>query len=380
MAKRDYYEILGIERNVPAEEVKKAYRKLAVKYHPDKNPGDKAAEDKFKELGEAYEALSDPQKRAAYDQYGHAAFDPRMRGGGRTGGFHDPFEIFREVFSGGGGGSIFDDLFGGGQRDPSGPQRGSDLRYDMEISFEEAVLGCEKEVSLTKMEACETCRGSGAEAGSNTKVCQTCGGRGQVITSRGIFSIAQACSRCEGAGRVIEKPCRSCQGVGRRERTSKVKMKIPAGVDTGARLRSAGNGEAGVRGGAPGDLYVVLHVKAHEIFQRDGDDLICEVPIRFVDAALGAEIEVPTLAGKSQIKIPAGTQTGTVFRLKGKGVRNLQGYGFGDLHVRVIAEVPTHLNAAQRAKLQEFAELCDHSVNPLGKGFFEKAKSFFRQS
>ena len=379
MAKRDYYEILGVERGASEEEIKKAYRKQAVKFHPDKNPGDKSAEEKFKELGEAYEALSDPQKRAAYNQYGHAAFDPRMRaGGGRAGGFHDPFDIFREVFGSGGSGSIFDDLFGGGQRDPTGPQRGSDLRYDMEITFEEAVLGCEKDVSLTKMEACETCRGSGADTGSTTKICPTCGGRGQVVTSRGIFSIAQTCSRCEGAGRVIEKPCRTCHGAGRCERTTKIKIRIPAGVDTGARLRSSGNGEAGVRGGGPGDLYVVLHVRAHEIFQREGDDLICEVPIGFVEAALGGEIEVPTLTGKAQIKIPPGTQNGTIFRLKGKGVKNLQGYGHGDLHVRVVVEVPTQLNSAQKAKLQEFAELCDSTVNPMSKSFFEKAKDFFR--
>jgi len=378
MAKRDYYEVLGIDRNTSAEELKKAYRKLALKYHPDKNPGDKTAEEKFKEIGEAYEALSDPQRRAAYDQYGHAAFDPRMRGGGR--GFHDPFDIFREVFGGGGGGggSIFDDLFGGGQRDPTGPQRGSDLRYDMEITFEEAVLGCEKEVSLTKMDPCETCRGSGAEAGSSTKVCSACGGRGQVITSRGIFSIAQTCPRCEGAGRVIERPCRTCRGAGRRERASKIKIKIPAGVDTGARLRSSNNGEAGVRGGPSGDLFVVLHVKPHEIFQREGDDLVCEVPIRFVDAALGGEIEVPTLTGRADVRIPAGTQNGTLFRLKGKGVKNLQGYGYGDLHVRVTVEVPTHLNNAQRAKLEEFSELCDPNVNPISKGFLERAKDFFR--
>ena len=379
MAKRDYYDVLGVDRSAGEEEIKKAYRKLALKYHPDKNPGDKTAEEKFKELGEAYEALSDPQTRAAYDRYGHAAFDPRARAGGgfRGGGFHDPFEIFREVF-GAGTGSIFDELFGGERQDPAGPRRGADLRYDLEISFEEAVLGCEKEIAVAKLDSCESCQGSGAEPGSTSKTCSTCGGRGQVISSRGIFSIAQTCPRCEGAGQVVEKPCRACHGVGRRERTSKIKIRIPPGVDTDARLRSAGNGEGGIRGGPSGNLYVVLHVKPHELFQREGDDLICEVPISFVQAALGAEIEVPTLSSKASIKIPPGTQTGTVFRLKGKGVKNVQGYGVGDLHVRVHVEVPTHLNAAQRAKLEEFAERCDPNVNPQTKSFFEKAKDLFR--
>lgn len=239
-------------------------------------------------------------------------------------------------------------------------------------------MGTEKDVSLTKLEACEQCHGSGAESGSGRRTCPTCNGRGQVVMSRGIFSIAQTCGRCEGTGQIIEKPCRTCNGAGRKEKPGKIKLKIPGGVDTGARLRSVGNGEAGLRGGAPGDLYVVLHVKAHEIFQRDGDDLICDVPVHFVQAALGAEIEVPTLSGKAQIRIPAGTQTNTVFRLKGKGVKSLQGYGHGDLHVRVVVEVPRNLNATQKAKLQEFAELCDASVNPLSKGFFEKAKDLFR--
>jgi molecular chaperone DnaJ len=381
MAKRDYYEVLGVARDVEQDGIKRSYRKLAVKYHPDKNPGDKAAEEKFKELGEAYEALSDPQKRAAYDQYGHNAFDPRMRAGRAGGGFHDPFDIFREVFGGGGGdgGSIFDQFFGGGARpDPSQPQRGNDLRYDLEISFEEAALGCEKQISVTKPERCDVCAGSGSEPGSKTRTCGTCNGRGQVITSRGIFSIAQTCPQCQGAGRVIEKPCPQCRGSGRRDNTSKITLRIPAGVDTGARLRSSGNGEAGLRGGPSGDLYVVLHLKAHEIFQRDGDDLLCEVPVSFVQAALGTEIQVPTLSEKATIKIPAGTQPGTMFRLRGKGVKNLQGYGHGDLHVRVIVEVPTRLTHAQKAKLQEFAETCDESVNPISKGFLDKAKSLFR--
>lgn len=375
MSKRDYYEILGVEKGAPDEEIKKAYRKLAVKYHPDKNPGDKTAEEKFKELGEAYEVLSEPQKRAAYDQYGHAAFDRRAGGFGRGAGFHDPFDVFREVF---GAGGMFEDFFGGGGQDRSGPQRGDDLRYDMEISFEEAVHGSDKEVTVTKPERCEVCQGAGAEAGSRARACSTCGGRGQVINSRGIFSIAQACPACQGAGRIIDKPCKSCRGQGRREQTSKIKLRIPAGVDTGSRLRSVGNGEAGLRGGPSGDLYVVLHVKSHEIFQRDGDDLLCEVPISFVHAALGAEIDVPTLDGKTTVKVPGGTQPGAMFRLKGKGVKNIQGYGHGDLHVRISVEIPSHLSAVQKVKLQEFAALCDGRENPLSQSFFEKARKLFK--
>jgi molecular chaperone DnaJ len=382
MAKRDYYEVLGVTREADAEEIRKSYRKLAVKYHPDKNPGDHTAEERFKELGEAYEVLSEPQKRAAYDQYGHAAFDARQRanrgaGGASGAGFHDPFDIFREVFGAGGGGGIFESFFGGGG-ERSGPQRGDDLRYDLQITLEETAVGCEKEISVSKLDRCETCEGSGAEKGSGVKTCQTCGGRGQVMMSRGIFSIAQTCPQCRGHGRILEKPCKSCHGDGRQEKTSKIKLKIPPGVDDGTRLRSTGNGEAGFRGGPQGDLYVILHVQAHEIFQRDGDDLHCEVPVSFIQAALGSEIEVPTLEGKSVIKIPVGTQSGAVFRVKGRGVKNLQGYGHGDLHARIQVEVPTRLTSEQKAKLQEYAALCDGKEAPMAQSFFEKAKKFFR--
>jgi molecular chaperone DnaJ len=378
MSKRDFYEVLGVSRDAGDEEIKKAYRQLAVKFHPDKNQGDKSAEEKFKEIGAAYEALSDPQRRAAYDQYGHAAFDPRARAGragGFGGGFHDPFEIFREVFGGAGGGSIFESFFG--SQDPSQPQRGDDLRYDLEITLEDAALGCEKEISVSKLDRCDVCSGSGMEHGSKIRTCSTCGGRGQVLTSRGIFSIAQTCPHCKGAGRVLEKPCKSCHGNGKLQRGSKIKLRIPPGVDAGSRLRSSGNGEAGFRGGPPGDLYVVLHVKAHEIFQRDGDDLLCEVPVSFVQATLGADIEVPTLDGRATIKIPAGTQSGVTFRVKSKGVKNLQGYGHGDLRVRVQVEVPTHLNPEQKARLQAFAESCGEDANPISKSFFEKARKLF---
>jgi molecular chaperone DnaJ len=381
MAKRDCYEVLGVPREADDEEIKKAYRKLAMKFHPDKNPGNKQAEENFKELGHAYEILSDPQKRAVYDQYGNDAFDPRTRarGGGFAGGenFHDPFDIFREVFGGSAGSSIFENLFGGGQSQ-AGPQRGADLRYDLQITLEEAALGCEKEISVTKLDACDKCGGSGAEAGSKMHTCSTCGGRGQVLMARGIFSIAQTCPHCKGAGRILDQPCPQCAGSGKRERTSKIKLRIPAGVEDGSRLRSQGNGEAGFRGGPGGDLYVFLQVKPHEIFVREGDDLLCEVPVSYVQATLGAEIQVPTLEGKATVKIPAGTQPGTLLRLKGRGVKNLQGYSQGDLHVRVQVEVPTHLNSEQKHKLQEFAALCDGREAPLAQGFFEKAKIFFQ--
>lgn len=378
-SKRDFYEVLGVAKGASEEELKKAYRKLAVKFHPDKNPGDKAAEEKFKELGEAYAVLSDPQKRAAYDQLGHAAFDPRSRAGGgfRPGAASvDPSDIFRQAF---GGSDFFENFFGGGgeSREPGGPQRGEDLRYDLRITLEEAVNGCEREIKFSKPSRCESCSGSGAETGSKIIKCPQCNGRGRVVMSRGIFSIQQVCPRCEGAGQVTEKPCRTCSGEGRVDQSTSVRIRIPAGVDSGSRLRSSGNGSAGVRGGSSGDLYVVLSVEAHDIFKREDDDLLCDVPISFVQAALGGEVDVPTLTGKARITIPTGTQTGTLFRLKGRGVKNLQDGSIGDLHVRVSVEVPTRLNAAQRGKLEEFGRLCDESVNPQAKSFLERAKEFF---
>src|SRR6266403_4209454 len=298
--KRDYYDVLGVGRAATDEEIKRAYRKLAVKFHPDKNPDDPHAEEKFKELGEAYDVLMDPDKRAAYDRFGHAAF--AQGGAGFGGGFHDPFDIFREVFGQGGfGGGIFETFFGGAGPRTEDPQRGSDLRYDMQIKLEEAAFGAEKEIEIEKLDTCDKCQGTGAEPGSRTINCPSCGGRGQVISSRGFFQVSQTCPRCRGAGKIIDKPCRACDGEGRVEKASRVKLKVPAGISTGSRLRSSRQGEAGIRGGPQGDLYVVVHVKEHKIFQRDEDNLYCEVPISFTMAALGGEVDVPTLEGRANV-------------------------------------------------------------------------------
>jgi len=372
--KRDYYEILSVARTASGEEIKRAYRKLAVKFHPDKNPDDPHAEEKFKELGEAYDVLMDPDKRSAYDRFGHAAF---AQGTGARGGFHDPFDIFREVFGGGGG--IFETFFGGGGgMAGEDRQRGSDLRYDMQITLEEAAFGVEKEIEVRKLDTCDKCHGTGAEPGSRTINCPTCGGRGQVISSRGFFQVSQTCPRCHGVGQIVEKPCRQCDGEGRVEKASRIKLKIPAGIAAGSRLRSSGNGEAGIRGGPHGDLYVVIHIKEHKVFQRDEDNLFCELPIPFSVAALGGELAVPTLEGKAQVKIPAGTQSGQMFKLRGKGIVNVNGRERGDLLARVIVEVPTRLNAEQRQKLAEFADLCGDENTPMHKSFFERAKEFFQ--
>jgi molecular chaperone DnaJ len=377
--KRDYYEVLEISRSAGDGEIKKAFRRLAVKFHPDKNPGDHEAEEKFKEIGEAYDVLGDPEKRASYDRYGHAAFQ-QGRGGAGAGGFHDPFDLFREAFgAAGGGGGIFEHFFGGGG-ESGGRQRGSDLRYDLRITLEEAASGCEKEIEIRKLDECEDCGGSGARKGSRAVTCPVCRGSGQVVSSRGFFQVAQTCPNCRGTGQVIENPCPSCSGEGRKEKTSRIKLRIPAGVDEGARLRSSGNGEAGLRGAQRGDLYVVLHIQEHRIFQRDGMDLHCEVPLPFPTAALGGEIRVPTLSGPINLKIPAGTQSGATFRVRSQGMPALQSSSRGDLFIRVEVEVPTKLNEDQRKKLEEFAELCGDHNNPLHKTFYERLKEFFTGS
>ena len=386
MAKEDYYELLGVEKSATAEEMKKAYRKKAGQFHPDKNPGTKEAEEMFKKVSHAYEVLSDADKRAAYDRYGSAAFDgsagaPRGPGGGGGGGFHDPFDIFREVFGqqggGGGGGGIFEEMFGGGGGGRDGGRDGADLRYDLEITLEEAARGIEKEISFRKNMACERCDGSGAEPGSRRVTCPTCRGAGQIRRSGGIITFTQTCPTCAGAGTKVEKPCTACRGDGRVAKSTKLNVRIPAGVDTGSRLRSTGNGEAGMAGGSAGDLYIVLSVKEHELFERQGEDLFCEIPIKFTLATLGGPIEVPTLFGKGSLKIPAGTQSGTTFRLREKGMPSLRGGKQGDQLVRVQVEVPQTLSGEQRKILEEFARVSGDAAEPTSKSFFEKAKKFF---
>ncbi|MCL4103653.1 UNVERIFIED_CONTAM: hypothetical protein GTU68_059732 [Idotea baltica] len=370
MEKRCYYEVIGVSRESGSSDIKKAYRKLAIKFHPDKNPDDPSAEDKFKELGEAYEILMDDQKRAAYDRYGHSAFS---QGTGRSasGAGADPFDIFRDVFGGAGG-------RGGGAR-RGVKKQGSDLRYDLQITLEEAATGVEKELELEKHNPCGSCKSTGAQGGSaDVRSCPTCGGAGQVIATRGFFQVQQTCPACSGAGESISNPCRSCSGEGRVQNTSRIKLSIPKGMTEGARLRSTGNGDAGKRGGPAGDLYVVVHIKKHEIFERDEADLYCEMPVPFSLAALGGDLVVPTLNGKTSIKVPAGTQTDTSFRLRGKGIPYLNSDKLGDLLVNVQVEVPVKLNKDQEGKLQEFTDSLKDKNSPIRESFFEKAKRFFK--
>lgn len=372
MSKRDYYEVLGVGRDASEREIKKAYKRLAMKFHPDRNPGDKAAEASFKEVKEAYEILTDSDKKAAYDQFGHAGVDPN-RGGGGFGGGAD----FGDVF-----GDVFGDIFGGGRR---GGQRqaarGSDLRYNLELSLEEAVRGLTKELRIPTLATCELCDGSGAKKGSSPTTCGTCHGQGQVQMRQGFFAVQQACPTCHGRGKIIKDPCGKCHGEGRVEKSKTLSVKIPAGVDTGDRIRLSGEGEAGEFGAPPGDLYVQVTVREHAIFVRDGNNLYCEVPISFSTAALGGEIEVPTLDGKVNLKIPSETQTGRMFRLRGKGVKSVRSHAVGDLLCKVVMETPVNLSDKQKELLREFDNTLTGSSkkhSPKAEGFFDGVKKFFQ--
>ncbi|MBO8128544.1 MAG: molecular chaperone DnaJ [Peptococcaceae bacterium] len=373
MSKRDYYEVLGVSRDASQEEIKKAYRKLARKYHPDANKDDPDAEAKFKEISEAYAVLSDPDRRRQYDQFGHAG--PTGQGFG--------FEDFnwQDFANFSGFGDIFDMIFGTGGRYRTGPQRGRDLRVEMEIAFEEAAFGVEKEITIPRVETCDTCGGSGAAPGTSPKTCPECGGRGQVSfaqqTSFGRFVQTRPCHRCGGRGQIVEVLCHTCHGSGRVEKRRRIKVRIPAGVDDGSRLRLAGEGEAGSRGGPPGDLYVYIRVRPHKIFEREGNNVVMELPITFAQAALGDEVEVPTLDGKSKFRIPEGTQTGTVFRLRGRGIPYLNGHGRGDQHVRVRVVTPRKLSDKQKKLLLEFAKLSGEQLSSQEKSFFKKMKDAF---
>jgi molecular chaperone DnaJ len=371
--KRDYYEVLGVNKDAPEEEIKKAYRKLAMKFHPDRNPDSKDAEERFKEAKEAYEILCDADKRRAYDAYGHAGVNPQM--GGMGPGEAAGFGGFAEAF-----GDIFSDIFGGGQgRGRSSVYRGADLRYNLEISLEQAARGTETKIRIPTMETCETCKGSGAKPGTSPKTCDTCHGSGTVRLSQGFFSIQQTCPTCHGSGKMIADPCGTCRGAGRVKKHKTLSVKIPAGVDEGDRIRLSGEGESGVNGGPPGDLYVVIHLKEHSVFQRDGDDLHCEMPISFSQAALGGEIEIPTLDGSAKVKVPPETQTGQVFRLRGKGIKGVRSSYPGDLLCEVVVETPVRLTDRQKELLRELEDINhrDARHNPRAKSFMDRVKEFF---
>ena len=377
MAKRDFYEILGLAKNASDDDIKKAYRKLAMKYHPDRNPDSKGAEEKFKEAKEAYEMLSDPQKREAYDRYGHAGVDPNMGAGGFGGGGGGFADAFGDIF-----GDIFGGAAGGARGGRGGPQvyRGADLRYNLEITLEQAANGFDTTIRVPSWDGCETCHGSGAKPGTSPTSCPTCAGHGQVRMQQGFFSIQQTCPKCHGTGKIIPEPCPTCAGAGRIKRNKTLEVKIPAGIDDGMRIRSSGNGEPGMNGGPPGDLYVEIHIKAHSVFQRDGDDLHCEMPISYATAALGGEIEVPTLGGKVSFTVPEGTQSGKVFRLRGKGVKGVRSGMAGDLFCHVVVETPVRLTERQKEMLREFESSMSEGGSkhsPQSKSWKDKVKEFF---
>ncbi|MGH8730199.1 MAG: molecular chaperone DnaJ [Burkholderiales bacterium] len=374
MSKRDYYEVLGVNRDASEEEIKKAYRKLAMKHHPDRNPDNPKSEELFKVAKEAYEVLSDAGKRGAYDQYGHAGVDPQAgmgagAAGAGFGGFADAF------------GDIFGDIFGAG-RQRSNVYRGADLRYNLEISLEEAARGTETRVRIPTMEECESCGGSGAKPGTQPMTCPTCGGQGQVRMTQGFFSIQQTCPKCHGSGKVVQSPCTTCNGAGRVKHQKTLSVKIPVGVDEGDRIRLSGEGEAGVNGGPSGDLYVVIHIRPHEVFSREGNDLHCEMPISITKTALGGEIEIPTLDGYAKIRIPPETQTGKVFRLRGKGIKGVRSNAHGDLLCHVVLETPVNLTPRQKELLQELEEINERDSgrhNPRAKSWMGRVKEFFAE-
>ncbi len=381
MSKRDYYEALGVPKNASDDDIKKAYRKMAMKHHPDRNQGDsgKVSEDKFKEAKEAYEMLSDPQKRAAYDQYGHAGVDPNMRGGpgaeGFGGGFAEAFgDIFGDMFNQGGAGA--------GRRGAGGRQmyRGGDLSYAMEVTLEEAAKGKDAQIRIPAWENCDTCSGSGAKPGTQVKTCSTCNGAGSVQMRQGFFSVQQTCPHCRGSGKIIPEPCTTCHGQGKVKKQKTLEVKIPSGIDDGMRIRSTGNGEPGTNGGPPGDLYIEIRLKKHDIFERDGDDLHCQVPVSFITAALGGEIDVPTLDGKAAIDIPEGTQAGKQFRLRGKGIKGVRASYPGDLYCHIAVETPVKLTEHQRKLMRELEESLTKGGgrhSPSGESWTDKLKSLF---
>ncbi len=364
MAKRDYYEVLGISRSSSQDEVKKAYRKLALKYHPDRNPGDKSAEESFKEASEAYEILSDPQTKAQYDQFGHVSNN--MGGGG------NPFQGsgFGDIF-----GDVFSEFFGGtSRRTSSRGQQGADLTYNMDLTFEQAAFGYSTELVIPRMELCDSCGGTGAKSSKDIEVCPVCNGTGQQRIQQGFFSVSTTCSQCRGNGKIIRVPCPKCNGRGRTNVKKKLKVDIPPGIDTGARVKLTGEGEAGTNGGRRGNLYLIINVLEHSIFERDGYDIFCKIPISITQATLGTELEVPTLEGRARITVPAGTQNDRIFRLKNKGIPRLQRSGKGDLYVRIVVEIPTNLNRKQKELLEEFASISGEDCTPMKKSFMEKLK------